>query len=308
MVKARNEMQRSFVEKTRLGIPVTFIMETLHSGGPDATIFPMPVNFAASWNVTAMQLAAQVIAAEARAVGTDRGFSPVVNMFPDARYGRVQEGYSEDPWMTKVMGAAHLSGLQGGALGGPDTYLNNFTHALVGTVKHYAAYGMSSGGIDGSPADLSEQKLREMYLAPFEYLADGRGLRSVMAAQNMVNGRPMHCNKRLLTDILRTEWNVTGENTVATVGRAALQARLIHWNLCAVCRCTGRVGRFGCNWRAAGLSRRFHEGRCGCTLNRIWNGHGSGGLCFQLRCARKCGVVQPNLDGRGRQSGLPCAP
>ena len=90
---------------------------------------------------------------------------------------------------------------------------------------------MSSGGIDGSPADLSEQKLREMYLAPFEYLADGRGLRSVMAAQNMVNGRPMHCNKRLLTDILRTEWNVTGGSTVATVGHAALQARLIHCNL-----------------------------------------------------------------------------
>ena len=168
-VKARNQMQHLFVEKTRLGIPVTFIMETLHSGGPDATIFPMPVNFAASWNVTAMELAARVIAAEARAVGTDRGFSPVVNMFPDARYGRVQEGYSEDPCVTKVMGAAHLAGLQGGAMGGPDTYLSNFTHALVGTVKHYAAYGMSAGGIDGSPADLSEQKLREMYLAPFEY-------------------------------------------------------------------------------------------------------------------------------------------
>ena len=208
-VRARNQMQRLFVEKTRLGIPVTFIMETLHSGGPDATIFPMPVNFAASWNATAMELAARVIAAEARAVGTDRGFSPVVNMFPDARYGRVQEGYSEDPWVTKVMGAAHLAGLQGGAMGGPDTYLSNFTHALIGTVKHYAAYGMSSGGIDGSPADLSEQKLREMYLAPFEYLADGRGLRSVMAAQNMVNGRPMHSNKRLLTDVLRGEWNVT---------------------------------------------------------------------------------------------------
>ena len=57
-----------------------------------------------------MEYAARVIAAEARAVGTDRGFSPVVNLFPDARYGRVQEGYSEDPWMTKVMGAAHLAG------------------------------------------------------------------------------------------------------------------------------------------------------------------------------------------------------
>ena len=174
-------MQRRFVEKTRLGIPVTFVMETLHSGGPDATIFPMPVNFAASWNVSAMQEAAAVIASEARAVGTDRGFSPVVNMFPDARYGRVQEGYSEDPWMTKTMGAAHLTGLQGGSMGGPDTYLTNFSHALIGTVKHYAAYGMSAGGIDGSPADLSEQKLREWYLSPWQYLAE-RGLRSVMAA------------------------------------------------------------------------------------------------------------------------------
>ena len=208
-VKARNEMQRLFVEKTRLGIPVTFIMETLHSGGPDATIFPMPINFGCSYNTSAMEAAARVIAAEARAVGTDRGFSPVINMFPDARYGRVQEGFSEDPWLTKVFGAAHLKGLQGDAMGGPDTPLTNFTHALVGTVKHYAAYGMSAGGIDGSPADLSEQKLREMYLSPWEYLADGRGLRSVMAAQNMVNGRPMHANKRLLTDVLRKEWGVT---------------------------------------------------------------------------------------------------
>ena len=208
-VKARNEMQRLFVEKTRLGIPVTFIMETLHSGGPDATIFPMPINFGCSYNTSAMEAAARVIAAEARAVGTDRGFSPVINMFPDARYGRVQEGFSEDPWLTKVFGAAHLKGLQGDAMGGPDKYLTNFTHALVGTVKHYAAYGMSAGGIDGSPADLSEQKLREMYLSPWEYLADGRGLRSVMAAQNMVNGRPMHANKRLLTDVLRKEWGVT---------------------------------------------------------------------------------------------------
>eukprot|EP00040_Diaphanoeca_grandis_P038707 m.257128 g.257128 ORF g.257128 m.257128 type:complete len:798 (-) comp35003_c0_seq1:1727-4120(-) len=207
-VKARNQMQRDFVEKTRLGIPVTFIMETLHSGGPDATIFPMPINYACSWNESALEMAAAVQADEARAVGTDRGFSPVINLFPDARFGRVQEGYSEDPHLTKVMGAAHLKGLQGGAMGGPDTYLNNFTHALVATVKHYASYGMTAGGIDGSPADLSEQKLREMYLAPWEYLAKGRGLRSVMAAQNMVNGRPMHANKRLLTDILRTEWGV----------------------------------------------------------------------------------------------------
>ena len=129
----------------------------------------------------------------------------------------MQEGFSQDPHLTKMMGAAHLRGLQGGecvmcmrcvlcayacaiymwcicvffcvclrervmcdvcmdmwtrnqpitctgAMGGPETYLTNQSHALVATVKHYAAYGMSAGGIDGSPADLSEQKLREVYL------------------------------------------------------------------------------------------------------------------------------------------------
>jgi beta-glucosidase len=208
MVQARNEIQRGFVEGTRLGIPVSMITETLHSGGPDCTIFPMPINYACSWNESALEMSARVLARESRAIGTDRGFSPVINLFPDARYGRVQEGFSEDPWLTKVMGAAHLRGLQGGAMGGPETYLNNFTHALVATVKHYAAYGMTAGGIDGSPADLSEQKLRELYLSPWEYLAQGRGLRSVMAAQNMVNGRPMHANHRLLTEVLREEWGV----------------------------------------------------------------------------------------------------
>ena len=181
LVKTRNAIQRLFVEKTRLGIPVTFIMETLHSGGPQCTIFPMPVNYASSWNASALEASARVIADEARACGTDRGFSPVINLFPDPRYGRVAEGYSEDPHLTKVLGAAHLRGLQGGAMGGPMTYLDNFTHAIVGTVKHYAAYGLTAGGIDGSPATISEQRLREIYLEPWRYLADGRGLRSVMA-------------------------------------------------------------------------------------------------------------------------------
>ena len=125
----------------------------------------------------------------------------------DPRFGRQQEGFSEDPYLTKTLGAAHLLGLQGGSLGGPETYLDNFTHAMVATVKHYAAYWLTSGGIDGSPADVSEQRLREIYLAPWEWLTT-RGLRSVMAAQNMVNGRPMHANRRLLTSVLREEWGV----------------------------------------------------------------------------------------------------
>jgi len=242
LVAARNAMQRLFVERTRLGIPVSFIVETLHSGGPGSTIFPMPANFGAAWNASAMTAAAAIIGAEARAVGADRGFSPVVNVFPDARFGRQQEGFAEDPHLTSVMGAAHVRGLQGppnvpcsssgssdrgplAACVSTDGIHNNLTEAetylvdpartLVATVKHFAAYGMSAGGIDGSPADLSEQRLHELYLRPWEYLARGRGLRSVMAAQNMVNGRPMHANAELLTRLLRQRWGATAALVVS---------------------------------------------------------------------------------------------
>lgn len=208
VLKRRNEMQTLFVNSTRLGIPVTFVMETLHSGAWGGTAFPMPINYGCAFNDTLLELSQRIVAKEARAIGADRGFSPVINIFPDPRYGRLQEGYSEDIYLTKRMGAAALKGLQGGSIGGPDTYLNDFDTGLVATVKHYAAYGKTSGGIDGSSADISEQTLRQMYLAPWEYLAHKRGLRSVMAAQNMVNGRPMHANKRLLTNILRDEWGV----------------------------------------------------------------------------------------------------
>jgi len=84
MVAARNAMQKSFVENTRLGIPVTFVSETLHSGCPGGTIFPMPANYGCAWNPELLRQAAVVAAAEARAWGADRGFSPVVNVFPGA--------------------------------------------------------------------------------------------------------------------------------------------------------------------------------------------------------------------------------
>eukprot|EP00039_Didymoeca_costata_P006535 m.91190 g.91190 ORF g.91190 m.91190 type:complete len:773 (-) comp13291_c0_seq2:63-2381(-) len=202
---ARNKIQVAMMNESRLQIPISFIQETLHSGCDGCTIFPMPINFASTWNTDLMHDAAEIIASDARSVGTDRGFSPVINMFPDPRYGRLQEGFSEDPTITKFFGAAHLTGLQK-CTGGPTEYLTNMTHGLVATVKHYAAYG--KGSYDGSQADISEQRLREIYLEPWRYLVD-KGLRSVMAAQNMVNGRPMHSNKRLLTEILREEWGVT---------------------------------------------------------------------------------------------------
>ena len=210
VIAQRNAFQKLFVEQTRLGIPVTFVMETLHSGAWGGTVFPMPVNYGSAWNTTALEHSQRAAAAEARAIGADRGFSPVINLFPDPRYGRTQEGFSADPFLTSQLGLAAVRGLQGATAGsksGPTDYIGS--DSLVATVKHYAAYGKTTGGIDGSPADISEQTLRETYLAPWSALARAGILRSVMAAQNAVNGRPMHANKRLLTSILREEWGVT---------------------------------------------------------------------------------------------------
>jgi beta-glucosidase len=164
----------------------------------------MPVNFAASFNRTAIETASGVVAREARACGIDRGFSPELNLYADARFGRQAESYSEDPYLSKIMASHALRGLQGGT-GGPTTYLPRTNTSIIAVVKHFAGYGR--GPTDGNPTAVSEQVLREIYLAPWEYLK-ASGLRSVMAGQNMVNGRPMHSNRRLLTRVLRDQWGI----------------------------------------------------------------------------------------------------
>ena len=93
-----------------------------------------------------------------------------------------------------------------GTSGGPESYLPNFDNTVTCTVKHYAAYGRTAGGIDGSPANLSPQELNEIYLRPWQELAQAGFLRSVMVAQNAVNGVPMHSHKFLLNTTLRYKW------------------------------------------------------------------------------------------------------
>eukprot|EP00756_Hemistasia_phaeocysticola_P046177 Hpha_TRINITY_DN19947_c0_g1::TRINITY_DN19947_c0_g1_i1::g.93559::m.93559/K05349/bglX; beta-glucosidase len=205
----RNRVQKMFIEQSPHGIPVSFVQETLHGSGPNSTLFPMPINFGATFNLSLAAAAFRIVATNARVRGADRAFSPVINMFPDGRYGRLQEGLSEDPFVTTAFAIAIVSAMQGGQTGGPETYLSNYDTDMTCTVKHYAAYGKTSGGIDGSPASLSSQELNEIYLRPWKALADNGLLRSVMAAQNAVNGVPMHSNKFLLNTTLRQKWGVT---------------------------------------------------------------------------------------------------
>ena len=144
-----NHYQTLAKEGTRLGIPVSFSLETLH-GSMFAPQLPMPVNLGCSWNESMVEQGFVYTAAALTMIGGNIGLSPVVNMFPDPRFGRLQEGFSEDPYLSSRMGIAAVRGLQGNQTD-PDDYLNN-PRGVSAVVKHYLGYGHAEqGGIDGGP-------------------------------------------------------------------------------------------------------------------------------------------------------------
>jgi beta-glucosidase len=165
-----NHFQTLARHNTRLGIPISFSEETLH-GSLFAPQLPMPINLGSSWNLSLVEQGFKHTAAALTKVGGNIGLSPVVNMFPDPRFGRLQEGFSEDPFLSGQMGIAAVRGLQG-PQNDVDAYLNN-PNGVSCVVKHYLGYGHAEqGGIDGGPATLDEQTLRERYLAPWKAIAD----------------------------------------------------------------------------------------------------------------------------------------
>eukprot|EP00041_Stephanoeca_diplocostata_P013637 m.240352 g.240352 ORF g.240352 m.240352 type:complete len:814 (+) comp19412_c0_seq2:86-2527(+) len=201
--QTRNDWQRWAVNSTRLGIPTSFISETLHSGYSKGTIFPMPCLQGSSWNTELVGQAASIIALEASASGVDRGFSPVLHFCTDPRFGRCEEAFGEDPALLSTMGVAAVTGLSGpGAAGSADQYIADPTSKIATEAKHYAAYGF--GGRDGSmPAEISDNTLFDVYLKPWRAYAQAGG-RAIMAAHNEVSGMPCHGNKKLLTALRET--------------------------------------------------------------------------------------------------------
>ena len=201
-VIARNALQALFMKEGRLGIPVSFINEGLHGGAPGGTIFPEPIGQGMSWNVSLVSKIAGAIAAEASAIGVDSVFAPVINMMTDPRFGRLQEGFGENPIMSSHMGRASVLALQGGP-GNATTYLPEGHVVSLG--KHFGAYGAALGGLNGGPADVSNRTLHEVFLRP--WMALGRaGVRAVMPAHNTVGDVPCHSNKWMIQQKLREEY------------------------------------------------------------------------------------------------------
>jgi beta-glucosidase len=200
-----NGLQRYQVEKTRLGIPTMFFGEALHGFmAARATMFPMPIALASTWDPALLRQVYTAAGNEAAAEGVTQVFAPDLDLGRDPRWGRTEETFGEDPYLVTRMGVAEIEGLQGDRF-----YIDRRLHVLA-TAKHFAAHGMPQGGTNTAPVNVSERTLRENFFVPFQAAVEQAHVGSVMASYNEINGVPDHANRWLLTDILRHEWGFRG--------------------------------------------------------------------------------------------------
>lgn len=221
-----NKLQKEAVENTRLHIPLVFARDVIHGF---KTMFPIPVGQAATWNPEIVEQGSRVSAREASSAGVRWTFSPMVDIARDARWGRLAEGYGEDPYLTAVMGVAAVKGYQGDDLTRPD--------AIAACTKHFAGYGMSESGRDYNTANVTGTVLHDVILSPFKACADA-GSATFMCSFNDIDGIPSSANRKLLRGILRdrwgwdgllvSDWNSIGDmlkhGTAADLKEASLQA------------------------------------------------------------------------------------
>ncbi len=204
MAEFTNEIQKYFLEKTRLGIPVIFHEECLHGhAAPDGTHYPQPIGLASTWDRELVQQIFTATAKEARLRGASQALTPVVDVARDPRWGRVEETYGEDPYLVAEMGLAAVKGFQGK---GPDIDKEH----VIATLKHFAAHGQPESGNNIAPVNISERTLRETFFFPFKKSVEQGGVMSIMASYNEIDGVPSHANDWLLNKVLRQEWGFDG--------------------------------------------------------------------------------------------------
>jgi beta-glucosidase len=192
------EHQRVAVTESRMGIPILFGRDVIHG---HRTVFPIPLGQAAAWHPELVEQAAAITAREATADGVKWAFSPMLDIARDPRWGRIAEGYGEDPYLASANAVAAVRGFQGGDCSQPDR--------VAACAKHYAGYGGAEGGRDYDHVEMSVRTLRDVYLPPFRAAVD-TGVAAIMSGFHDMNGVPVAANRFMLTDILRGEWGFAG--------------------------------------------------------------------------------------------------
>ena len=201
-VEEANALQK-VAQQTRLKIPLLIGVDAIHGNGLHAgcTVYPTSIGMASTFNPDLLEKIGKETASEMRASGMHWAFNPNLDVARDARWGRIGETFGEDTYLVTRMGTSLIWGLQG-----RDGVQSD---RVLACAKHLIGGGEPAGGINAAPMDMSEQKLREVFLPPFVSAVQSKVF-TVMAAHNELNGIPCHGNSWLLNDLLRDEMKFNG--------------------------------------------------------------------------------------------------
>ena len=198
--QAINEVQKWFVEQTRMGIPVDFTNEGIHGLNHDrATPLPSPINIGSTWNKDMVRKAGELVGREGKALGYTNIYAPILDVARDPRWGRVVETYGEDPFLVAALGSQMVLGIQ--------------SNGIASTLKHFAAYSVPKGGRDGNARTdphIAPRELHEIYLYPFRKVIRETGVMGVMSSYNDWDGMPVTGSHYFLTELLRNQYGFTG--------------------------------------------------------------------------------------------------
>lgn len=198
-----NAIQSWMTKSSRLGIPALFIEEGLHGYmAPGETVFPQSVNLSSTWNPELARETGAAIGSEARANGVDMILAPVLDVARDPRWGRVEEDFGEDPFLSGQMGLSYVEGMQGHSLASD--------HNVISEPKHFAAHGSPESGLNTGPVHAGEREVRSVMLKSFEPAFRQGQAMAAMAAYNDIDGIACAGNPWLLNNVLRDEWGFKG--------------------------------------------------------------------------------------------------
>lgn len=184
----------------RLSIPTMSVNECLHGIKLNhGTVFPQAIGMASTWDEDLIERMGNVVAKESRAYGIHHCYTPNLSVVRDARWGRTEENYGEDPFLIGSIGSAYINGLQGRGV-----YRFDKDH-IIATAKHFVADGEPMAGANGAAMDVSDYNLYNVHLYPFRMAINKSRVGSIMPAHHLLNGVPCHANKYVLVDILRKE-------------------------------------------------------------------------------------------------------
>ena len=199
IAKGINEIQRYLLGRTRLGIPAMLHEECLTGAMvPGATIFPCSLNQGSSFDPALMERIARIIGKEMSSLGVHQGLAPVLDVARDARWGRLEETFGEDPYLAGCLGTAYVQGLQGD------------NQSPLATLKHFVGHSASEGGRNHAPVHIGIRELLNIFGLPFAMVVKQTSIGAVMPAYHDIDGDPCTASRFLVTDLLKRTWGFPG--------------------------------------------------------------------------------------------------